>query len=172
MLSPFALIDLLAILPFYIPASALDFRSFRAVRLFRVLRIARLGRYSEAMRLTGRVVTSKRAELLSSAFIMAILMLFASSLMYFAERDAQPENFSSIPAAMWWAVATLSTVGYGDIYPLTAAGKLLASVIALLGIGMFALPTGILGAGFVEEIQRRREAPRCCPKCGVDLTGD
>lgn len=169
-LSPLALVDLLAILPFYLPMISLDLRSLRAVRLFRLLRMVKLARYSEALRLIGRVLVSRRAELLTTLFILLMLVLLASSLMYFAERDAQPEAFASIPAAMWWAVATLSTVGYGDVYPITVAGKLLASVIAFLGIGLFALPTGILGAAFVEEMQRRKSVPRCCPHCGRELT--
>ncbi len=172
MFTPLALVDLLAILPFYLPTTVLDLRSLRAVRLFRVLRIAKLARYSEALRLIGRVVLSRRVELTNTAFILAILILFASSLMYFAERDAQPNVFSSIPAAMWWAVATLSTVGYGDVYPVTGAGKVIASVIAVLGIGMFALPTGILGAAFVEEVQRRGAALKRCPQCGAELSDE
>ena len=90
-------------------------------------------------------------------------------MMYFVEHSVQPKNFSSIPATMWWAVATLTTVGYGDVYPVTHIGKLIASVIAILGIGMFALPTGILGAGFVEEIGRQRQKPIKCPHCGKEV---
>lgn len=90
-------------------------------------------------------------------------------MMYFDEHSVQPENFSSIPATMWWAVATLTTVGYGDVYPVTHIGKLTASVIAILGIGMFALPTGILGAGFVEEANRQRQKPIKCPQCGKEV---
>jgi len=89
--------------------------------------------------------------------------------MYFVENEAQPEAFSSIPEAMWCGVATLTTVGYGDIYPITPIGKLLGAMIALLGIGMFALPAGILASGFAEEIQRRKEKRRICPHCGKDI---
>jgi voltage-gated potassium channel len=169
MLTPLAVIDLLAILPFYLPFLGLDLRSFRALRLFRIIRIFKLGRYSTAMQLTARVVASRGPELITTLSILLVLMLLSASLMYYAERDAQPEAFSSIPAAMWWAIATLSTVGYGDVYPLTAVGKLLASVIALLGIGMFALPTGILGAAFVQELEQTKGIPRKCPHCGLEL---
>lgn len=169
MLAPLAVIDLLAILPFYLPFLGVDLRSFRALRLFRIVRIFKLGRYSTAMQLTGRVIASRGPELITTLSILLVLMLLSASLMYYAERDAQPDAFSSIPAAMWWAIATLSTVGYGDVFPLTPMGKLLASVIALLGIGMFALPTGILGAAFVEEIQRTKAARQRCPHCGRDL---
>ncbi len=166
MLTPLAIADLLAILPFFLPLVGIDLRSFRAIRLLRLLRVAKLGRYSEAIKLTGRILSSRKAELLVTAFVLSIMTLLASSLMYCAERNAQPNTFSSIPATMWWAVETLSTVGYGDAYPVTPIGKLLASVIAILGIGMFALPTGILGAGFVEEIQRKKRAANVCPHCG------
>jgi len=168
-LTPLAIVDLLAILPFYLPFLGVDLRSLRAFRLFRAVRILKLGRYSRALQLTGRVVASRAPELATTLSILFVVMLLAASLMYYAERDAQPDQFSSIPAAMWWAIATLSTVGYGDVYPVTLAGKLLASVIALLGIAMFALPTGILGAAFVEEIQRAKSPPPRCPHCGRNL---
>ena len=99
---------------------------------------------------------------------MGFLIIISSSLLYYCEHSVQPETFSSIPATMWWSVATLTTVGYGDIYPVTVLGKLCASVIAVLGIGMFALPTGILGAGFVEAVQKNRR-PSACPHCGKEL---
>lgn len=166
--TPMALVDLLAVLPSYVSLSGIDFRFLRSVRLFRLFRLAKLFRYSESMRLIGKVVRAKRAELLVSISIVGILILFSSCLIYFAEREAQPERFSSIPAAMWWAAVTLTTVGYGDVYPVTVAGRVLGAVVAILGIGMLALPTSILGAGFVEELQRRRVPPRC-PHCGAEL---
>jgi voltage-gated potassium channel len=102
-----------------------------------------------------------------------VLVILASSLMYFAEQEAQPDQFGSIPFSMWWAVATLTTVGYGDVYPVTMVGKAMAAVIAILGIGVFALPTGILGAAFVDEMHRRDRAKqrlqRTCPHCGKDI---
>jgi voltage-gated potassium channel len=89
--------------------------------------------------------------------------------MYYAEHEAQPEAFSSIPETMWWGIATLTTVGYGDVYPVTALGKLLGGVIAVIGIGLFALPTGILASGFSEELSKEEET--ACPHCGKDLAG-
>ncbi len=172
MLTPLAVVDLLAILPFYLPFLGVDLRSFRAVRLFRAVRILKLGRYSKAMQVIGRILASRAPELLTTLSILLVLMLLSASLMYYAERDAQPDSFSSIPAAMWWAIATLSTVGYGDVYPLTPVGKLLAAMIALLGIGMFAMPTGILGAAFVDELQRARTSLRKCPHCGRELSDE
>ena len=168
--SPMVVIDLLAILPFYLPFVCYDLRSIRAIRLFRFFRVAKVARYSKALQTLGRVITSKKAELMTTLFVLILLLVIASTFMYFAENEKQPEVFSSIPAAMWWAVATLTTVGYGDVCPITPLGKFMASIIAILGIGMFALPTGILGAGFVEEVQNSKKALKKCPYCGGDLT--
>jgi len=164
---PLIIIDLLAILPFYIPAFLVDLEFIRVMRLFRLLRMAKIGRYYSKLQLINNVFKSKKEELFLSTVIMVILLVISSSLMYYCESSIQPKVFSSIPATMWWAVATLTTVGYGDVYPITALGKLLGSVIAILGIGMFALPTGILGAGFIEEIQQ--EEKDVCPHCGKSL---
>lgn len=169
--TPLAVIDLLAILPFYLPFSGLDLRFLRVVRMMRIFRIAKLGRYSQSLQTLRRVIVARKEQLVSAVFILFLLLVIAASMLYFAENHAQPENFSSIPAAMWWAVATLTTVGYGDICPVTPLGKLMASIIAILGIGMFALPTGIIGAGFVEEIGRTRKLIRC-PHCGKEITGE
>ena len=138
----------------------------RMVRLFRLFRLAKLARYSTALRTFGRVFAAKKEELVTTLLFLSLLLLAASCLIYFAEYDDQPEAFSSIPAAMWWGIATLTTVGYGDIYPVTIAGKIIGSVIAVLGIGMFALPTGILGAAFLEEIEEQKTTPKPCPHCG------
>ena len=166
-----ALVDLMAILPFYLPVLLpLDLRFIRAVRLLRLFRIFKVGRYSESMMILGNILRKKKEEFLITFFVVLVLLIIASSLMYFVENKAQPEVFASIPSAMWWGVTTLTTVGYGDMCPITVIGKLLGTVIALLGIGMFALPTGILGAGFVEEMQSRRGRRRVCPHCGRDIT--
>lgn len=166
---PMPIIDLLAILPFYLPFLGVDLRSLRVLRLFRLLRVAKVGRYYASLGLIKNVINSKKEELLLTTFVMAMLLILSSSLMYYCENTAQPNAFPNIPATMWWAVATLTTVGYGDIYPVTIAGKILGSIIAILGIGMFALPTGILGAGFVEEVQRQKSAPTLCPHCGTEI---
>jgi voltage-gated potassium channel len=171
-LSPLSVIDLLAVVPFYLPFFGMDLRVVRAFRFLRILRAAKLGRYSRAVRTLGRVIAAKRDELIATFLIVMLLLIVASSLMFFIEHDAQPEKFSSIPETMWWAVATLTTVGYGDVYPVTTLGKALAAVIAILGIGLFALPTGILGAGFVEEMQADRRKKRKCPSCGAEFGDD
>ena len=166
--SPLAIIDLLAILPFFLGFIQLDLRFLRLVRLFRILRLAKLARYSEALQTLGRVVVVKRFELGVTFLLGGILLVIASCLVFVAENEAQPSVYSSIPASMWWSVATLTTVGYGDMFPVTATGKVIGSLIAVCGIGMFALPTGILGAAFVEEMRRRRvsQEGRICPECG------
>ena len=166
--TPLAIVDLLAVLPFYLPFVRLDLRMLRMLRIMRIIRLAKLGRYSDSLQTLGRVVATKKEQLVSALFILVILLVIASCLMFYAEHQTQPDTFSSIPAAMWWAVTTVTTVGYGDVLPATSLGKLLGSVIAVLGIGMFALPTGILGAGFVEEMERRRQ-PQSCPHCGKEI---
>lgn len=171
-LTPMATIDLLAIIPFYLPMIGIDLRFIRAVRLLRVFRTLKFGRYSRALQSFGRVFQAKREQLLMSALVMSLLLLLSSALMYYAERDAQPDVFGSIPSAMWWAVMTLTTVGYGDVYPVTQIGRLLGSVIAILGVGAFALPAGILGAGFVEEMQMNRRKTKVCPHCGRAIDDD
>ena len=167
-LSPLALIDLAAILPFYLPWLGVDLRFARGFRLLRLFRMAKVARYVRAASIFREVARAKREELVIAAAAMIILLVCASSVMYYAEHDAQPRAFSSIPATMWWAVATLTTVGYGDVYPVTPLGRLVASVVALLGIGFFALPTAIIGAGFVEVVSSRKLAPTC-PHCGGPL---
>ena len=165
-----ALIDLLAILPFYLAAVPLDLRTLRSLRLLRLVRTLKIGRYSESLQTLGRVFVAKREELMTTLLAGLVVLVVASTLIYYAEKDEQPEAFSSIPAAMWWAVATLTTVGYGDIYPRTGLGKLLGSIVAVLGIGLFALPAGILGSGFVELLQgKKRRAGAKCPHCGKDI---
>ena len=164
--TPMAIIDLVAILPFYIPSSGLDLRFLRAVRLVRLFRVLKMAHYSQSLKTLTNVLKAKKAELLITLFAGVILLILASSLMYFIEREAQPEAFNSIPSSMWWGVATLTTIGYGDIYPKTALGKLLGSVIAMLGIGLFALPAGIIASGFSAELQNKSKSTVVCPRCG------
>ena len=168
-LHPMTLIDLLAVAPFYLEFLTVDLRFVRALRLFRLFRIFKLARYADSMRTLGLVLRSRREELLVTLFVVVVLLVFASSAMYYVENEAQPQQFSSIPAAMWWGVATLTTVGYGDVYPVTTAGRFLGAGIAILGVGLFALPTGILASAFSEELQkRRRKEALLCPHCGCD----
>lgn len=166
-LTPLALIDLLAVLPFYLPLLGFDFRIARTLRLFRLLRLFKISRYTKALRHISKVFQDKQEELGISLTFTTLLLLLASTLMYYAEHETQPEAFSSIPETMWWGIATLTTVGYGDVYPVTAIGKLLGGVIAVIGIGLFALPTGILASGFSEELSK--DDASACPHCGEAL---
>lgn len=162
--SPFSVIDLLAIFPFYAPLFfAVD---LRFLRIFRLLRLFKLARYSRSLRRIRAVLHKKKDELVISLSTIIILLIIASSAIYFIENKAQPETFSSIPAAMWWGVATLTTVGYGDIYPITPVGKLLGAAIAILGIGIFALPTSILASGFSEELKAEESI---CSQCKAQI---
>jgi len=163
-----SIVDLLAILPFYLPFCGADLRSLRVLRLLRILRVAKIARYYASLDLIRYVFRSRKEELVLSTAIMGLLLVVSSSLLYYCENPVQPDAFSSIPATMWWSVTTLTTVGYGDMYPVTLLGKFCASVVAILGIGMFALPTGIIGAGFVEAIQKRK-GPHVCPHCGKEI---
>jgi voltage-gated potassium channel len=156
--SGYAVIDLVAILPFYIPAIIpVDLRVLRVIRLLRIARIFKLGRYSDAMAIVGRVLKNSAPQLASSISVVGLLMVVSSILMYYIESPAQPGLFENAFSGLWWAVATLTTVGYGDIYPVTMAGKIVSAVIALLGIGLVAVPTGIISAGFMSEMESRKD---------------
>ncbi|TAL39923.1 MAG: ion transporter [Spirochaetes bacterium] len=174
-ISPMGLIDLFAILPFYLPMVFIfDLRMLRAIRLLRILRLLKIGRYSKSLRLLGDVFKSKKPDLAIALLILLLLLVFSSSIMYYVEHETQPDNFSSIPYAMWWSVATLTTVGYGDVFPTTIIGKLFGAIISILGIGFFALPTGILASGLIEQIQKRdmksnNDDKKYCPHCGNQL---
>jgi len=180
MLSPIAIIDLLAILPFYlILVFPIDFRFITILRFFRLLRVFKLKRYSQALHTLWQVIVDKKEELIITFVTILGLLIVSSSLMYYIEHNSQPELFSSIPASMWWSVSTLTTVGYGDMVPITPFGKLLSACIAMLGIAMFALPAALLSSGFTEQIkiQRRRNHIHTCPHClqqidGKDLFND
>lgn len=162
--STFALIDLIAILPFYLPfVTTIDLRFLRVLRLLTLLKVTR---YAVEFELFGSVLRAKKRQIMISAMLVLILIILSSSLMYYIEHDKQPEAFSSIPAAMWWAVETLSTVGYGDVLPLSPLGKLVAACVSMLGIALFAVPAGIIASGFVEEMRKREAEFKVCPHCG------
>ncbi len=165
-----AMIDILAIFPFYFSLFATDLAIVRILRLFRIFRLFRMSRYSHAFRMIQRVVAEKKEELILSTILVVFMLIIVSSVMYYVEHAAQPDKFSSIPATMWWGVTAMTTVGYGDIHPITPLGKLLGGITAIVGIGLFALPTGILVSGFNEHI-RVHKAPRRhhCPHCGKEI---
>ena len=171
--SGMAVIDLISILPFFFPMILpVNLVGIRAFRLVRLLRILKLSRYSDALSSIGEVFRKKSQEIVVSIFCVFILLVISSLLIYYAEHDAQPQQFSNAFSGLWWAVATLTTVGYGDIYPVTVLGRILGSVIAIMGIGMVAVPTGILSAGFIEILEKKttaKEEKKYCPYCGKKL---
>jgi len=182
-LTPLVLIDLVSILPYYltllVPGVNVTF-----LRTLRVFRFFKLGRYSRSFRTMIRVLERNKESLLGAVFIIMVIIIIASSLMYQIEKTAQPEVFSSIPEAMWWGIITLATIGYGDMIPITPLGKALGFVISLVGIGLFALPAGILASGYSEVIREEKEAKKrmkpqkydtdtneydICPHCGREI---
>jgi voltage-gated potassium channel len=168
--SAYGLIDLLAVIPFYLPfLMAVDFRFLRILRFLRFLRILKINRYNKSLSLIGSVVREKKPELIVSVFITFLILMIASFLMYYIEGPVQPDKFPNIIASFWWAIATLTTVGYGDVYPITAFGKIVSGFIAVLGIGLVALPTGLISAGFVEKIAKSKRQSRSCPHCGKEI---
>lgn len=173
-LSPLALFDLIAISPFYLPLLIpIEFRLLRLLRLLRIFRVLRLGSYSHAFETFADVLKSKKEELIIALVMALIILILSSSALYVVEREAQPEKFSCIMDAMWWAVVTLTTVGYGDVYPITSLGKFIGSLVALAAIGLFALPAGVLAAGFAQSVQKRCSHnsghTTVCPQCGTEF---
>ena len=171
MLSPGALIDLLAFLPTYFHAFLnFDLRILRLLRFFRFFRLFRLTAYTKSAQMIFNVFRSRLNELFLSFIMVLFLIVIASCLLYFAENNAQPNSFSSIPATIWWAVVTLTTTGYGDMSPITTLGKVLAGTIMLTGVALFALPAGIITVGFLEEFRSiKKYKNRNCPHCGMPL---
>ena len=156
--SLFGLIDLISILPFYLNQfMKLDGRFLRILRLFRLTRIFKLGRNSNSLRVFTKSLAGVKAELIFTLFLSVLTILFSASAIYYLENEAQPDKFSSITESIWWATVSLATVGYGDVYPVTVGGKLFATLISLVGIGIVAIPTGVISASFVEEIRIEKE---------------
>lgn len=172
-----ALVDLISILPFFIPfVLKVDLRLLRMIRLIRIFRILKLQRYTDGLNSVINVFKKKKEQLLASIFVVIVLMVISSILMYYCEHDIQPDVFDNAFSGLWWATATLTTVGYGDIYPITVLGKLLSAFLAILGIGLVAVPTGIISAGFSEELELSKEQEAIdneefifCPYCGKKL---
>ena len=171
------IVDLLSFLPFYLPIFFPEgIVAFRMFRIVRILRLFQVNKYYDALNVIGRVLRRKRSQLISSVFIIFVLMTAASLCMYSLEHEAQPEVFQNAFSGFWWAVSTLLTVGYGDIYPITVVGRIFGIGITFLGVGMVAIPTGILSAGFVEEMSEIQTIGKAetaekiyCPYCGKKL---
>ena len=152
----FGIIDLLAILPFYL-SFGVDLRSLRALRFLRLFRILKLVRYNRAMIHFTSAIKSAKEEILLFLFITLILIYFSSVGIYYFENEAQPEHFSSIFDSLWWAIVTLTTVGYGDVYPITVGGKVFTFFILLIGLGIVAIPTGIISSALTKSVDKKAE---------------
>ena len=169
-----AMVDLIAILPTFLSFIAMDTRFVRAIRLLRLFRVLKIGRYAHAVNTLTRVFERKKEEMAITTFVLVMLMVLCSSLIYFVEHEHQPDVFSSIPQSMWWTVVTLTSVGYGDVYPTSGPGQIVGAIVSMIGVLFVALPTGILSAGFAEEIREQRrgkdsETFGYCPHCGEKL---
>ena len=160
MVTPLALIDLITVLPFLLQLAGFNVSMLRVFRVFRILKFARLVRYSKAYQFIKIAILSRKDEFLVGFFLMLVTLLIASSLMYLAEHEAQPQLFSSIPAAFWWGVITFTSVGYGDVYPVTNLGKIIGGFFAIVGISVFALPTAILTAAMLDQIHVEKDTDK------------
>ncbi len=155
MITPMAIIDLLAILPFYLAAFLpMDLLFLRIVRLLRVLKLTR---YSQEIKIIFDVLKKEKGAFVSIFFMVLIIIVVISGAIYIIEKDIQPEVYGSIPDAMWWAIVTLTTVGFGDVTPITPLGKLLGAFVTITGVLVIALPAGILASGFAEQLKHRKE---------------
>jgi voltage-gated potassium channel len=172
-LQPMSLVDLAAIAPFYLELflpGTVDLRFLRALRLLRMFRLFRFGRLAGALAMLTRVIQARRAELGVTLAVVGVAVLIAAGAIYTVERGEPDTKFSSIPRAMWWSIVTITTVGYGDLTPMTPLGKVIGGVVAFVGICALALPVGILSTGFFDELNRGKppSSPtiRACPHCG------
>lgn len=156
--SPLPIIDFIAIVPLYL--AVFDVVSAQSLIALRLLRLLQLVRFFTPLVVLWRVVHNEAPAMLGAIFIVVVLIIIAATGMYLVERDVQPQAFGSIPAAMWWASVTLTTVGYGDVTPITVVGRMIGVVIMILGIGLVALPAGMLASRFSEELHLRREEYR------------
>ncbi|MBO7461628.1 MAG: ion transporter [Bacteroidales bacterium] len=151
------IVDLVSILPFYLTFTKIDLRVLRMIRLMRFLRVFKITRYNNSMKLVVDVIKDKSSEIGVIMGLIIIIMIISSFIMFYAEHDAQPDQFPNVLGCLWWAVVTMTTIGYGDVYPVTMVGKIVGSTMALLGIGLVAMPTGIISAGFLEKVNERKE---------------
>jgi voltage-gated potassium channel len=167
-----ALVDLFSILPFYVPfLISHNLIVLRSLRVLRLLRLFKVTRYTNVSTTLGEVFRKKASQIISSMSVIMILMVITSVLMYNVEHAAQPEKFSNAFDSLWWTVATITTVGYGDIYPVTIPGQIFSGIIAFLSIGLIAIPTSIISSGFIEQHSQTKEQNKksFCPYCGNKL---
>lgn len=168
--TPLAVIDFISIFPFYLPILVgYPISIIRSIRVLRLFQIFKMGRYITGLASMGAVLVERRFQLVSSLVVIFLFMLMASVLMYSVEHPVQPDVFQNAFSGLWWAITTITTVGYGDIYPITAAGRVISGIIALLGVSLVAIPSGIISAGFAQQIEKKRHPQHFCPYCGKRL---
>jgi voltage-gated potassium channel len=170
--TPLAIVDLLSFLPFYLVFLPMDLRFLRIFRLMALFRVFKIARYLHALNIFKRVLNDRKEQLVLSFIFILFVLVIISFVMFYTENDAQPEKFSSIPATMWWGISTITTVGYGDMVPMTPLGKFLGGIFAITGVGLLALPAGILSSGFFEMLHNQDTAKKNgkkCPHCGEKL---
>jgi voltage-gated potassium channel len=156
MITPLAIIDLVVLVPFYC-GLPIDVRTLRVLRLLRLLRLVRYEPYARSLAGFRAVLIERRGEIMLCGMLSFGMLLVTATAMYYAERDVQPKTMGSIPDCMWWAVIHLTTIGYGDVYPVTQVGKIIAGVTALLGIGLVTLPSSIFAMAYVDHIRAERQ---------------
>jgi voltage-gated potassium channel len=174
LMSGMAIVDMLSIVPFYLDLVfgfvPIDLLFLRMIRLFRLFRMLKIARYLKALNIMQAVMKERKEQILVSVMFIVFLLVIVSTVMFYVETEAQPDKFSSIPATMWWGIATLTTVGYGDMIPITPLGKMLGGMIAILGIGLVALPAGIFSSGLTEYMYgSKSKRKKHCPHCGGEL---
>lgn len=172
MATPLAIVDLLAILPFYLIFLKVDLRFLRIFRLMALFRMFKIARYLQALNIFRRVLKDRKEQLVLSFIFILFVLVVISFIIFYVENEAQPDKFSSIPATMWWGIATLTTVGYGDLVPITVLGKFLGGLFAIAGVGLLALPAGILSSGFFEMLHTKNTSTKhtkVCPHCGKEI---
>lgn len=171
--TPLAIVDLLSFLPFYLTFLPIDLRFLRIFRLMALFRMFKIARYLHALSIFKRVLVERKEQLVLSFLFILFILVIISFVMFYVEKDAQPDKFSSIPATMWWGIATITTVGYGDMVPVTNAGKFLGGIFAIAGVGLLALPAGILSSGFFELLHvdknQNQKSVTKCPHCGKEI---
>lgn len=170
--TPLAIVDLLAFIPFYLAFLPIDLRYLRIFRLMALFRMFKMARYLHALSIFKRVLVQRKEQLVLSFLFILFILVIISFIMFYVENAAQPDKFTSIPATMWWGIATLTTVGYGDMVPITNLGKFLGGIFAIAGVGLLALPAGILSSGFFEMLHVEKEPHekgKRCPHCGKEV---
>ncbi|MBU2922301.1 ion transporter [Winogradskyella psychrotolerans] len=152
----FGIVDFLAILPFYL-SFGIDLRSLRLLRMFRLFRLFKLVRYNKAMRHFANAMKSAKEQIVLFMIITLMLIYFTAVGIYYFENEAQPEHFSSVFSSLWWSIVTLTTVGYGDVYPITVGGRIFTFFMLLIGLGIVAIPTGIISSSLTKAVEPSEE---------------